>query len=267
LKGESLMGNVRVALGLCFIVLAGSISLAQTTSLPLYDNFKKPYIDPARWYSSWQCGPSSTECVRELQGNQLRLRVRGYGFQNTNNGDQFGNSEIFLTSSGVKDIQAQIVVVTATADACSSNIGGGPHAQALINGAFFNGGGGTANDDVQAFLQLDHYPTDPAGVVQVGGFLEYQGTFFGNVYLGPANVGERIIVELKWDQPNHQFIVTLDRPNLGIHLEASMPYGISDSSGAASPFKSLSANVFPANCTGTRASAEDEVLVNQIRTN
>jgi len=133
-------------------------------------------------------------------------------------------------------------------------------------GAFFNGGG-TSADDVQAYLQLGRYSTDPRGTVEVGGFLYYQGQFFGNVDLGPINVGEPVMVELLWDQPNHRFVACLWRPTMGIFAEQYMPYSMSDVTAAASPFQGLSSNVFPVNCTGSRRFAEEEVSFDNLSTN
>jgi hypothetical protein len=253
-------------LGLLVSLTLTSVAFGQT-GLRLYDDFNQKLINPAKWYTQWQCGsPSIMECEREIQDNQLRLRVHGYGTPDTNNGNQFGVSEVYLTASGVSDVQTQVVVRTSTADTCTTNTGGGAHAQALLSGAFFNGGGGTANDDVQAFLQFDRYSTEPAGSVEVGGFLSYQGQFFGNVDLGAVNVGERVVVELAWDQPNHQFVISLFRPTYGTHAQQSMPYAVSDTTPAVAPFKNLSARVFPANCFGARPSADLEVLFDNVRT-
>lgn len=237
------------------------------SDLTLYDDFNQKFINPAKWSTQWQCGsPSILECEREIQNDQLRLRVRGYGAPNTNDGNQFGVSEVYLTSVSVRDIQAQVVVRKSTADSCATNTGGGAHAQALLSGAFFNGGGGTANDDVQAFLQFDRYSTDPWGVVEVGGFLSYQGQFFGNVDLGPVNIGERVVVRLTWDQADHQFVLSLYRPTYGTQAHQSMPYGVPDTAPAVAPFKVLSARVFPANCSGARPPADLEVLFDNIKT-
>jgi hypothetical protein len=253
--------------GLLFWLTLTSLASAQS-GLTLYDDFNQKFISPAKWYTQWQCGsPSILECEREIQSNQLRLRVRGYGTPITNDGNQFGVSEVYLTSSLVKDIQAQVVVRTSTAETCATNTGGGAHAQALLSGAFFNGGGGTANDDMQAFLQFDRYSTDQPGIVEVGGFLSYQGQFFGNVDLGPVNIGERVVVELLWDQPNHQFVIRLYRPTDGTHTQQFMSYGsVSDTSQAVASFKNLSARIFPANCLGSRPSADLEVLFDNIKT-
>ena len=235
------------------------------TQLRLYDSFTGPFINPSKWSPQWQCAGTVMECVREIQQDQLRLRVRGYGATNTDNGTQFGGSGLTLVSNSSTDIAADLTVSRSTAQACSTNpgFGGGGHAQVLMFGSFFNGGAGTSDDDVEAYLQLDHYATDQAGKVDVGGFLYHQG-FFGNVDLGLVNVGERVRVELVWDQPNHRFVVRLFRPLYGTTTEQFMPYTISDTTPAVSPFRNIDAFIYPANCVGSRKSADVEVLFDDV---
>jgi hypothetical protein len=96
--------------------------------------------------------------------------------------------------------------------------------------------------------------------------LEYQGQFFDHADLGPVNVGEHVRVELLWDQPNHRFVIRLFRPASGTFAEQVMPYAISDTTPAVSPFRNINANVYPANCVGTRTSSELEVLFDDVLT-
>jgi len=245
-------------------VVGVSVSARAQTQLRLYDSFTAPFISPSKWSPQWQCGGTVMECVREIQDDQLRLRVRAYGATNTNDGTQFGGSGLSLVNNSVTHIAADLTVSRSTAQACSTNLGfgGGGHAQVLLFGSFFNGGAGTSDDDVQAFLQLDHYATLQAGKVDVGGFLFHQG-FFGNVDLGLVNVGERVRVELIWDQ-NHRFVVRLFRPLYGTTTEQFMPYTISDTTAAVSPFRNIDAFVYPANCVGSLKSAEAEVLFDDV---
>ena len=251
-----------------YIVLAWVVAVTPAwaqTQLRLYDSFTGPFINPSKWSPQWQCGGTVMECVREIQQDQLRLRVRSYGATNTDNGTQFGGSGLTLVSNSSTDIAADLTVSRSTAQACSTNpgFGGGGHAQVLMFGSFFNGGAGTSDDDVEAYLQLDHYATDQAGKVDVGGFLYHQG-FFGNVDLGLVNVGERVRVELVWDQPNHRFVVRLFRPLYGTTTEQFMPYTISDTTPAVSPFRNIDAFIYPANCVGSRKSADVEVLFDDV---
>ena len=242
----------------------------QSSTLHLYDNFDdEAFLDPAKWSGNWQCG-TALECVRDIEDDALRLKVRGYGATDSSDGTQFGWSELYLTKNDVKDIAAEVVVHRSSADGCSTNPGfggGGGHAQFLLSGAFFNGGGGTSNDDVVAYLHLDRYSDYPAGQVLVGGFLSYQNQFFGNVDFEWVNIGERVTVELVWDKPNHRFVMRLSRPSQGTVTEGYMPYTMSDVTPAVGAFKSISSGVFPANCLGTSTSATLDVAVTKVMTN
>ena len=91
-------------------------------------------------------------------------------------------------------------------------------------------------DDVVAFLQMDHGASDPPGVLRVGGFMgsRYE-TWPGSVFLGRVNVGERVFLNLAWDQPNHRFITRLFKPASHTFVEQYMPYSVPDSLPAAAP--------------------------------
>ena len=242
------------------------ISVPARAQLRLYDDFDGPFINPSKWSPQWQCGGTVMECVREIREDQLRLRVRAYGATNTNDGTQFGGSGLSLVNNSVTDIAADLTVSRSTAQSCSTNpgFGGGGHAHVLLFGSFFNGGAGTSDDDVEAYLQLDRYATDSPGMVDVGGFMFHQGQFFGNVDLGLVKVGERVRVELVWDQPNHRFVVRLFRPLYGTTAEQFMPYTVSDTTAAVSPFRNIDAFVYPANCVGAQKSAELEVRFGDV---
>ncbi len=69
----------------------------------------------------------------------------------------------------------------------------GGHAHSLLSGTFFNSGSGSPDDDVQAFLILDRFSSDPQGVTSVEAFMHWQGQFFGGVGLGSVNVGQKIV--------------------------------------------------------------------------
>jgi len=247
---------------------ASGQQLQPVSGLKLYDSFDQRLINPAKWYTQWQCGsPSVMECERDIQDGHLHLRVRAYGSNSTSDGSQFGTSGIYLSSASASEIAAQLVVAETAASGCPAMTGPGTHGQAIMAGSFFNGGGGTADDDVQAFLQFDRYSTDAPGVVLVGGFLKYQGQFFGNVTIGTVNVGERAFVDLKWDKANHRFVERLLKASSGSWAEQDLPYSIPDSVPAFAPYKQLSANAFADNCTGTRTFADMGIDIDNVYTN
>jgi hypothetical protein len=236
--------------------------------LRLYDRFNGPTIDPTRWYAQYGCStPTTMECVRQIENGALHLRARAYGDRSTNTGAEYGNSELYLADSAATDIAAKVTMLRADSQGCVTSPGGGTHGHALLFGTFFNGGGGTTNDDVHAFLVFDRYSTDPADLVQVSAFLQYQGTFFGFVVLGNVNVGEQVRAELKWDQPNHQFVARLKRPSDDTNVQVTLPYSISDSTPAVAPSKALGARSFPENCTGTQTFVDTEAAFDRVMVN
>ena len=121
-------------LATCAVILSVTCVLSFTqvgsaqTQLHLYDSFTGPFINPSKWSPQWQCGGTVMECVREIQQDQLRLRVRAYGATNTNDGTQFGGSGLSLVSKSVTDIAADLTVSHSAAQGCSTNAGpGGTH--------------------------------------------------------------------------------------------------------------------------------------------
>jgi len=234
-------------------------------TLTVYDSFDQKLINPAKWSSDWQCGPAATECVSEIVNGKLHLRLRAYGGTGTNIGAQFGSAQLYLKAASLATVVAAGVMVRSTSAAdCPTNPNAGSHGQALLDGVFFNDGGGTPAGDVHAFLQLDRYASEATGVVPVGGFLQYQGNFFGNVDVGVVNVGERAIVQLTWDRPNHRFILRLIRPTQNTISEQYMPYTMPDSAPAVTPFRRLGVFGFPPNCVGTQTFAEMDILVDNV---
>lgn len=269
MKNYSIVGMSLIAALMLMVLPSGAWAQqsSQNSTLALYDNFDRQLIDPLKWFSQWQCGsPSVMECERAIYSGHLRLRVRDYGVSSDNQGTQYGVSALYLSSAAATDISVDAKVQYTTARECAANPNGA-HGQALLFGNFFNGGGGTAADDVTAFLQLDRYPTYPVGEVNVGGFLAYQGQFFDNVDLGLIHIGEIVTMELKWDKPNHRFVVRLFRPSTGTTIEQYMPYTISDSAAAVFPYKALSANAFSPNCTNGVTFADMSVMFDNVRTN
>ena len=98
IKGLGLHGLV-FALAMSLTLSSLAQQLQPGSGLQLYDGFDQRFINPAKWYTQWQCGsPSVMECEREIQDGQLHLRARAYGSTASNDGNQFGTTGIFLTS-------------------------------------------------------------------------------------------------------------------------------------------------------------------------
>jgi hypothetical protein len=247
---------------------AAQVNPSAKSGLKLYDNFDSAYLDPARWYAQWGCSTATTmECVRQIQEGRLHLRARAYGNRTSNIDTVYGNSEIYLIDSAATEFSAGIRVLRADSAGCTTSPGSGTHGHALLWGTFFNGGGGTANDDVLAFLVFDRWSTDPPNVVTAAAFMQYQGVFTDPVYLGPVNVGEHVTADLKWDRANHQFVAKLVRPANNTTVQVTLPYTMSDVTPAVAPQKALGARSFPENCIGTETFADMEAAFDRVMTN
>jgi len=111
------------------------------------------------------------------------------------------------------------------------------HAHTILQGTFFNSGSGNPADDVQGLLFFDHDVSSPQGVLNVIGLMYWQGQFFGGVGLGTINEGQKVIAQLSWDQPNHQFVASWTDVLTSTKSEALMPYNMPDTALAATPDK------------------------------
>ena len=244
----------------CFVLLAylSRMVYAQQPSmgLVLYDTFNQKFLDPTKWSTLGACSTFSfLECVREIQDRSLRLEVRNYGATNSNEGIQYGPSELhFIDPVPIRTIAAQLVVRRTSSLGCPANTSFLPnsHAHALLAGNFFNSGSGNSADDVQGFLTFDHMSSDPEGTLSVAAFMNWQGQFFGFVSLGTANVGQKVIAKLAWDQSHSQFVASWTDAETGKVVQAFLPYTIPDTAPAAAPDKFVGVRTFAPNCVGTQ---------------
>jgi len=262
-----------LAVALALVAVGGVSTRAQEapvhSGLKAYDTFRGALLDPTRWMAQWQCGNTVLECVREVQAGKLHLRTNGYGDETVDGGSQFGTSEVYLKKPSVTSFGAWVTVRSASAVGCPTGAGGDSLAQAALWASFFNDGGG--NDhyyDVTTFLQLDHASSDPPGVLRAGGFVgsRYQ-TWPGGAFLGQVNVGERVFLNLAWEQASHRFAMSLFRPESNTFVRQYLPYVGNDTIPAAWPMRSLSARVLPVNCLGQRTSADVDVTYDGVVTN
>ncbi len=254
----------------CLFCVCFSAQAQSSQELSIYDNFNQQFLNPSKWATSSPCFTWSVlECVREIQNGRLRLAVRGYGATNSNQGTQYGESELhFINPTPIRTIAAELVVRRTSAQSCAANANPdeGGHAHSLLSGTFFNSGSGSPDDDVQAFLILDRFSSDPQGVTSVGAFMHWQGQFFGGVGLGTVNGGQRIDAQLRWDRRNHQFVASWTDVATGNTTQAVMPYSMPDSAPAAAPDKLLGVRIFTPNCIGTQMLVVDlETTFDNVR--
>ena len=252
-----------LALGVIVSVhLSQKVYAQQTSSRVLYDNFDdERFLNPAKWSTYGACFTWSVlECVRVIEDDRLRLAVRNYGATNTNDGVQYGPSELhFINPTPVRSIATEFTVRRTSSLGCPANSTFLPnsHAHTILQGNFFNSGSGNSADDVQGLLIFDHQSSDPQGVLTVGAFMHWQGQFFGFVDLGISAVGQKIIAELNWDQPNHQFVASWTDVATGKVTQAFLPYTMPDATPPAAPDKLIGVRTWAPNCVGTQMLVTD----------
>ena len=140
-----------------------------------YDDFNTTQIDPDKW-SGIEFGPKpkapSTEAIRQIQDNRLRLVYRAYGRTDSDSG--MSRNEFLLmfhNSAAVTAIKATVQVTDTAATSCPSN----PKATiawAMLGGRFFGTAPSTsrsATNDVVATIRLVRRSdsTDPPDVLRV----------------------------------------------------------------------------------------------------
>src|SRR6267378_3646697 len=212
-----------LALGLIASVHRSQKVYAQSsTNLVLYDNFDERFLSPVKW-------------------------------------SPYGPSELhFSNPAPIRSIATEFTVRRTSAMACPSNTTlYNSHAHTILQGTFFNSGSGNPTDDVQGLLFFDHDVSSPQGVLNVIGLMYWQGQFFGGVGLGTINEGQKVIAQLSWDQPNHQFVASWTDVLTSTKSEALMPYNMPDTALAATPDKLIGIRTWVPNCLGTQMLVTD----------
>jgi hypothetical protein len=265
-----------LALGLVvFVSLSHKVYAQSSTNLVLYDNFDERFLDPSKWYGLTAANDRTLEFVREIQDDRLRLAVRTYGATNSNQGNQFGQSELHFTNpASVRSIATEFAIRRASALGCPTNPGMPSGGGASIIGRFFNSGSGNVGDDVDVNLIFGHSSDIPPGVAWVVVFMHWQGQYF---YVGPGgtisgqfvsfgsiNVGQKVIAQLSWDQPRHQFVASFTDVVTGKVTQVLLPYTMPDTTPPASTDKVLAVRTSATNCVGTQTFADMEATFDKV---
>ncbi len=244
-----------------------------------YDDFNATQINPDKWFGI-EFGPeprgASSEAIRQIQDNRLRLTYRAYGRTDSDSG--MSRNEFLLAfqnSAAVTAIKATVQVTDAAATSCPGN----PQATiawAMLGGRFFSTTPSTprsAANDVVATIRLVRRSdsTDPTDVLRVrsevfhctnavcttGSMLYFQD-------LGPVKHGEMARLRVQWDRDNQRFIFQRDDDP-----EVIAPYTVSDSAPPGIQVKLLDALHLIPNCTATPRPVAfieawfDDVMVNE----
>jgi hypothetical protein len=246
------------------VLLFATLPLAAQT-LTLYDNFDRKLINPSRWAYAF-CFSSEgleLECAREIQDEKLHLAHRGFGLTNSNMGQQNGGAGVgFANSETIKTVKTDLVVRSVLEIPCAGNPSFGSGAG--IWGTFFNAGAGDPNDDVGAQLGVTRFTSDPAGQLTIRGQTFHAGVYSDFFILGTVSIGTPITITLSWDQPNHQFIISVTNKMTHVTTAGTMPYAFSDTTPVAGPGKTLGAGGWAANCTANQTSNYVDALFDNV---
>jgi hypothetical protein len=260
------------------MVLIGVSGYAAERLVP-YDDFNATHIDPDKWFGG-EYSPAfptaSTEALRQLQDNRLRLVYRSYGPTDSDSGKL--RSELglrFREPAAVTAIQASVQVTDMAITSCPANPEY-PVALAMVGGRFFGIPGSTPEGgvtDMVAYIGISAVPgaAGPPDVFQARAVVFFcanqpctSGMALDRRDLGPMKRGEIARLRVQWDRDNHRFIFQRDDAP-----EVFAPYAASDTHPPSIPVKMLDAILDVPRCTATprpMAFIEawfDDVMVNE----
>jgi hypothetical protein len=231
----------------------------------LYDNFDHKLINTSKWAYAF-CFSSSgleMECVREIRDEQLRLVHRHFGVQADDGGQQNGSAGVgFANAQNIKAIRTDVRVRSNVEVACAANPSFGSNTG--LWGTFFNAGSRDPNDDVGAALNLKRVTSDPPGQLQVIGQTFHAGIYSPYTSLGWVAIGTPVTIALAWDQPNHQFVISLTNKITHVTTSATMPYTYSDTTPVAGPAKVMEAGGFASDCAANATSLYVDAVFDNV---
>jgi hypothetical protein len=225
------------------------------------DDFNATHIDPDKWVGgeySPTVPSASTEAIRQIQGNQLRLVYRSYGSTDFDRGRL--RSELvllFRDPAAVTAMQAAVQVTDVATTSCPGN-SENTVALAMLGGRFFGSAVSTPNGDVKDMVASIGIigllgSTGPPAVFQARAVVFScvnrpctAGMELHRRDLGPVKHGETARLRVQWDRDNHRFIFQRDDAS-----EVFAPYAVSAAAPPASAAKWLAARHLVPNCTAT----------------
>ena len=244
-----------------------------------YDDFNATPIDPDKWFGgeySPAVPSASTEAIRQIQDNRLRLVYRSYGATDSDSGRLRSELVLMLRNpAAVTAIQAAVQVTDVATTGCPGN----PEptvAWANLGGQFFGSAASTPEGEVRdmvAFIGIMGISgaTGQPDIVQARAVVFYcanrpctDGLALHRRDLRPVKRGEIVRLRVQWDQNNHRFIFQRDDTP-----EVFAPYAVSDTAPPGNPVKLLDAMQFVPNCSATPGPMAfieawfDDVMVNE----
>lgn len=251
----------RIAVGLMIIV--DWTCVAQ--NLIHYDDFGRRFINPSKWAYAlcFSSNGPEMECVREIRDEQLHLVHRHFGVKVDDGGQQNGSALVgFANAQNIKAIRTDVTVRSNLEVACAANPSFGSNTG--LWGTFFNAGSGNPNDDVGAALNLKRVASDPPGQLNVIGQTFHAGIYSPYTSLGWVAIGPPVAITLAWDQPNHQFAISLTNKITHVTTSATMPYTFADTTPVAGPAKVMEAGGFASDCTANATSLYVDAVFDNV---
>ena len=248
------------------VLLLSTLPCAAQSKI-LYDNFNHKFLDPSRWspYSACYAGAGlELECVRTIEDGRLHLAHRTFGQRDSDTGLQVGTASVgFVNPVSIKSITADVAVRSVDEVPCAVNPAFGGNA--TIWGVFFNAGSGDSSDDVGAQVVVGRVASDPPGQLTVNTQIFRNGDYSIDYQtLGTIPLGTPVTATLRWDPPNHQFLVSWTNKITHATTATTLPYSFSDTTPAASPNKVLEVVGAPTNCTANPTSVYVDALFDNV---
>ena len=242
-------------------LLAGaSAGSALAAKLPVYDAFTDANlgVDATKWRES--------EYLRFIDDKgRLTLGRWTYG---SNTSDTGTTAESFSTSATdnapAKILKVTVVALDVGANGCAANTTPSSVAARTIGAFFSTRPGGPVPGDMtgdvlaQISLRRASNSADAPGVLRVAGGVPQctnsdcsTSNNLGGFDLGTANLGDKVVLQITWDEANAKFLFSRDG---GTPFEISHA-AVTKTGGPGRPFNNVSIRNTTANCTASRVRA------------
>jgi hypothetical protein len=206
---------------------------------------------------------AGTEAIRQVEDGRLRLLYQGYGRTDSNAGKLRRELNLIMQDSPVVTaIQATVEVTAVTTNGCPTATDPNTDytvAWAWLGGRFFNATNSTNPSQVGDVLALIHLgrrsiALDPPDVLhavaRVFHCFDPTCTTFAEPLgrpvkdFGPFLLGDKVKLQVQWDQGNQQFIFQCDSTTEVVSYNPTLTFNGNPSI----PNKVLSATLFVPNC-------------------